>query len=665
MSALIGIAKPGMRLGDRPERRLDVSPSLAYFRIINTLRNLKKTSLTEKRFESVLLEIDVAETHYRSLSSVEKQTHRLDIALKLRRSDVLQHHNVIEAFALVRATVHEHCGLQLHPEQLFAGWAMLHGSIAQMQTGEGKTLTALLPAVTMALSGSPVHVITVNEYLAQRDARQLAPIYQALGLRCQSVQADMSAGQKRQAYEADIVYCTNKQVVFDYLRDALQHGHAKGELASACRSLTGTKSNSLSLRGLGFAIIDEADSVLIDDARVPLILAESRPTENNDIAESALALSIASALKNKIDFTLDSERQSVVFSQSGDEKIALLTSQLSGAWEIQRYRHELLRQALNALHTYKLDSDYIVQDGQVVLIDESTGRPMPDRKLQHGLHRMLELKEKCTVTNANDVVAGLSFQCFFQRYCELSGMSGTLTEVRKELSQIYGKKVVCVSTHKKSRRHKLPTLIFANQQQQLEYALTDIKARHDRGQPILIGVRTVSVSEHISQLLSAQNINHAVLNARQDAEEASIVSLAGKVGSVTVATNMAGRGTDIELGDSVAQLGGLHVINLSINDSSRVDRQLVGRAARQGDPGSCQAILHLQDGALLSCVPAKLIQAVVFIDQRLPSLGQYLALGLVRYVQSRMEREATRQRLMAYRAWPQLKKRLSFAGEME
>ena len=357
------------------------------------------------------------------------------------------------------------------------------------------------------------------------------------------------------------------------------------------------------------------------------------------------------------------DTHSVWLTETGLDAVRSMAERLNGVWRFERYRNELVRQALCALHLYKRDRNYLVRDGCIELIDEATGRVMPDRKLQHGLHRMLELKESCLPSDETAVKAAISFQSFFRRYRHLAGMSGTVYEVRSELRQVYGRDVVRIPPHKDNRRRYLPTIVLKNRTEQLERAMQEILERTSLGQPLLIGTRSVELSEQVSDLLQLRDIPHALLNARQDTDEARVVARAGRPGAITVATNMAGRGTDIPLQGNAAELGGLHVINLEINESARVDRQLYGRAARQGDPGSCQSILSLSDDLVTKAILRKLLILADTCLNRAPRLGPWLALYLVDYAQRRCERVHRRQRMTVFREQDQLKRQLAISGK--
>lgn len=586
----------------------------------------------------------------------------LRLRRELRRSG-LNEPLTLEALSLIRGVVRQELGIEPHGVQLFAAWAMLHGSIVEMATGEGKTLTAAMVAICAALAEIPVHVLTVNDYLVQRDADSLAPLYRCFGLSTGMATATMTDEQRRAAYACDIVYCSSKQVVFDYLRDGRAMGEHRRGLKQRLSSLLRDSCAPTLLRGLCMAIVDEADSVLIDEARTPLILAQGRPLTRQERIEATTALAIARSLQADQDFTVHAEERSTSLTPHGKLAVQRLSDSLSGRWQQTRYRDERVIQALTALYVYQRDRHYMIADDMVMLIDESTGRTLPDRKLQYGIHQMLELKERCTVTDANDVAAALSFQRFFARYGTLCGMTGTVSGVRRELQKVYGVRVVSVPENAPSKRRYLPTLVTATVDQQMQALMERVRVRQTSGQPILIGTRTVALSEAVSEMLDRHGIPHRLLNARQDAAEAQIVARAGSRGAVTVATNMAGRGTDIVLGSGVSQLGGLHVINLEVNDSRRVDRQLFGRAARQGDPGSCETLVSLEDELLQRLLSAPLRYLVNRVVRSRARPGLLLARLAVRHAQRRQETRHADRRFRLFNGREQQDRLLALAGD--
>jgi preprotein translocase subunit SecA len=535
-----------------------------------------------------------------------------------------------------------------------------------METGEGKTLAATLAAATAALAGIPVHVITVNEYLVERDAKAMGPLYQSLGLTVGYVTQSMETEERRAGYACDITYCTNKQVAFDYLRDRLLLGNNRSRLRLQLESAFGdhNRLGQFLLRGLCFAIVDEADSVLIDEARTPLIL-----TRNVDsAAEHAAyrqALKLAQGLKNGCDFFLDAARRGVQLSLAGQQKLAGLKLSQEGFWRHARRREELVRQALHALYLLKKDCDYLVSEDKVMIIDANTGRTMPDRSWERGLHQLVEVKEDCPLTAAREQLGRLTYQRFFGRYLRLGGMTGTAREVGSELWSVYGLRVQRIPLHRPSRRRELPTRVYMQAKEKWPAVMASVTEMQAQGRPVLIGTGSVVDSELLSREMTAAGIAHRVLNARQDSEEAEIVAAAGNPRQVTVATNMAGRGTDIPLADRVAEAGGLHVIAACRNEAQRIDRQLYGRCARQGDPGSHQTILSLEDELIRQNCRPRLVKFLSRHKTKGGPLQRKLNLYLIRRAQRAIERRHREARRALQQHDRQTARMLGFSGHME
>jgi preprotein translocase subunit SecA len=503
---------------------------------------------------------------------------------------------VSEAFALVRELSARTLGMRHYDVQVLGGWILLRGMVAEMQTGEGKTLTAILPAATAALAGIPVHIVTVNDYLVTRDAATMAPLFAALGISVGSVTEGMEPGARREAYRCDVTYVTNKQLVFDYLRDRLTLGQVTGGLRMELERLQGdaASTSELLMRGLCFAIVDEADSVLVDEARTPLII--SRPGDAT--GEQRLytqALEVARSLELGAHFSVDARRFHLDITDGGKKHLEAMASSLGGVWGGRQRREELARQALTALHLYHRDEQYLVKDDKVQIIDEYTGRAMPDRSWERGLHQLIEMKEGCEMTAQPETLARISYQRFFRRYLRLAGMTGTAREVTAEFWAVYRLGVAVVGTNRPFIRKALAEAVYRTRRAKLDALVQRVTSLHERGRPVLIGTRSVSASEAVSAELDGAGLAHSVLNARQDADEATVVAEAGQPGRITVATNMAGRGTDITLGPGIKELGGLHVILTERHDARRIDRQLFGRCGRQGDPGSTESLTCLED----------------------------------------------------------------------
>ena len=576
-------------------------------------------------------------------------------------------HEIALSFALAREVAGRHVGMRHFPVQLLGGAAMMSGALAEMETGEGKTLTALLPAITASLMGRPVHIITVNDYLARRDAEQLGPAYRALGLSVGLVEHGQSARQRRRAYASDVTYCSNKELVFDYLRDRLSLGPRSASsrllIDGIFKSDLAVRHQPLLLRGLHFAIVDEADSVLVDEARVPLILSGTPEDAGGGGDLYQTALDIARRLTPGEDFHVGENDKSVRLTAGGERRIGRLADGLQGLWAIRRARDELVQHAVAAVRLYQRDVQYIVADDKVQIVDEYTGRVMPDRAWESGIHQLIEAKEGCTITERRKTLAQITYQRFFRRYLHLCGMTGTALEPAAELYTTYGLRVVPIPTNRPLRRTNAGTRVLPSAEPKWDAVVKSARAAVLAGRAILVGTRSVEASEHVSRLLEKAGLEPIVLNARQDREEAQVVARAGQPGRVTVATNMAGRGTDIQLHPAVRRAGGLHVVLTEYHESRRIDRQLFGRAARQGDPGSYESIVALDDelfrrfarGPLLrlaaGCAPAAGPASAV-IGSALRSLGQNAA-----------ERLHRRARRLALAEDLRINRILGFAGK--
>jgi len=573
---------------------------------------------------------------------------------------------VCRSFALVREAAHRTLAQRHYDVQIFGGWVLLNGCIAEMATGEGKTLTATLAAATVAMAGVPAHVITVNDYLTARDAREMKPLYEMLGLSVGAVIHELDPAGRRQAYNCDVTYCCNKELAFDYLRDRLAVGRQPNRIQLQLERLYGdaTRLRQLVLRGLCFGIVDEADSVLVDEARVPLIISGSGgQVPERHIYETALTL--ARGLERGQDFSFNGSERSIRLTPQGQATLTKRAQDLTGIWSGPRRREELVRQALTALHVFHRDIQYLVRDDKVQIIDEYTGRVMGDRSWEQGLHQMIELKEGCPLTPMQASLARITYQRFFRRYLWLSGMTGTAQEVAGELWNVYRLATVTVPTNRPLQRAWRGERLFATSEQKWDAVVDRIGELRGQGRPVLVGTRSVAASEVLSTQLSRANIEHVVLNARQDEGEASVVAAAGEQGRVTVATNMAGRGTDIKLTRSVVQAGGLHVIATERHEAKRIDRQLYGRTGRQGDPGSYETVTSLED-ELLATSHGKMAQWVarLLLTSGKPLEG-WLASFLVGRAQLSAERLHARVRRELLQHEDQLESTLAFSGRVE
>ncbi len=568
-----------------------------------------------------------------------------------------------QAFALLREVAWRQLGERPYPVQVAGALALEAGCVAEMATGEGKTLAATMPASIAGWRGRGCHIITVNDYLSQRDAEWMGRIYRFCGLSVAHIQQEMAPADRRLAYQADITYCTNKEVTADFLRDRLALGRLRGlPLALMAKIVDGSGrgTDRLVQRGLHYAIVDEADSVLIDEAVTPLIISGDAPNPEQ-VETFRQAAELAEELQSGRDYRPNHRYREIKLTSAGKQRLAELTGPLGGLWKGVRRREELIVQSLTARAFYLLDKQYVVDDGKVVIVDEFTGRLMPDRTWRDGLHQAIEAKETLKVKPPKDTYARLSFQRFFRMYRRLSGMTGTAAEAWREFWQIYHLPVVVIPTNRPCIREYLPDVVFASEKAKWSAIVNQITRIHQTHRPLLVGTRSVRASENLSQLLRAEGLEHQVLNAVRHAEEAQIVAGAGKADKITVATNMAGRGTDIKLGRGVPELGGLHVLATERHEAGRIDRQLFGRSARQGDPGSAQAMVSLEDElprrhtTHLSAALARRAHP----DRRISSV---LTRRVFDLAQRRAERLALRQRKAVLRTDDWLDEYLGFAG---
>lgn len=648
----------------------------------------KKSNLYEAIFSRFgRLRTDIVKPHHRAHQAMLDRVHTnhkiietmsdlaldkwiIDIKCRLH-SKGLKDELICRAFATIKEVAKRELNMSHYDSQLQGGWIMMQGMIAEMQTGEGKTLAATLPAGCAAMANMPVHVVTVNDYLVQRDAELMRPVYTRLGLSVGYVIDGMSESERQQAYRCDITYCTGKQLVFDYLRDRMILKEFNTELDIKLSSLYSATpiQDKLLLRGLSFAVVDEVDSVLIDEARTPLILScKSESNQQEELHREAVWL--AKQLDDNLYYQADLKSQQVKLTEQGENYIKELTVNMSGIWRGERKSKVLVQQALSALHCYRKDINYIVEEGKIVIIDENTGRSMPDRSWEAGLHQMIEEKEGCEQSGQNQTIARISYQRFFSRYLRLSGMTGTALEVAGEIWGTYGLAVSQVPTHKPPQRRYDKTYIYYTHEEKWQAVVDEVISQQANNRPVLIGARTVKDSEHISELLTFKNIEHQVLNAKHHKSEAEIINKAGLAGRVTVATNMAGRGTDIKLDDASTKAGGLHVICCEKNDSSRVDRQLIGRCARQGDPGSYKVICSLEDDAVIKYFGKFTLMLLEYQNQRKLPQGrivrpQWLASMLINMSQKIIEFKHRQIRKSMLKIDEQRESMLAFTGETE
>ena len=571
-------------------------------------------------YSKIVEEINLYEDQLSNLSDTQILDKTADL-----KSQYAQHKDIErilpEAFAIVRESSIRTLGLRHYDAQMIGGITLHQGKIAEMKTGEGKTLVSTLPAYLNAISGESVHIVTVNEYLAERDAEWMRPIYEFLGLTVGCIKSEQNPRERKESYDCDIVYGTNNEFGFDYLRD----------------NLAFEKENQ-SQGSLGFAIVDEVDSILIDEARTPLIIS-GRAEDSTELYQSinkiVHRLSAAVDEEDTKDFTVDEKTKQIYLTELGHSNVEKILNEM-GLLELGESLYDpqnirLMHHINAAIRAHKLfqkDVDYIVKEGDVVIVDEFTGRTMAGRRWSDGLHQAVEAKENLRIKEENQTIASITFQNYFRLYNKLSGMTGTADTEAFEFQQIYGLEVVVIPTHEPMIRKDMPDLVYLNQDGKFMNIIKDIKEKQKIGQPVLLGTASIENSEYISKLLQKENINHQVLNAKQHKKESKIITQAGIPGAVTIATNMAGRGTDIVLGGSleaeikslgdgvtddrvdqikkewsqrhqeVIDAGGLHIIGTERHESRRIDNQLRGRSGRQGDPGSSRFYLSLDDDLL-------------------------------------------------------------------
>lgn len=559
-----------------------------------------------------------------------------------------------QAFALVDEALYRARGFYFHDTQLQAGWHLCLGQMAEMATGEGKTLTATLPSAVYAMLCVPVHVITVNDYLTERDREEADAVLAHLGITTGVVTHDHDETAKRHAYAQAVTYVTNKEVVFDYLRD---RDEAMETLPLTQQLATLQRAKPPLVRDLGMAIVDEADSVLVDEANIPLIL--TAPTENGLTARMVeQAVELAARLDDSDWEAAEALSEGRIRQDRLRELIASIKNPDSG-WSSLAMGEELLNQARVAERRYRRDVQYIIEDDALVIVDENTGRPMPDRSLPWGLQQVLEVREGLAPSKDRRTLSKLSYQRYFRRYHQLVGMSGTLDEVKGELRRVYECPIAPIPTHLPGQRSLGQRRLFRDEQGKIAAAVARVEQLRRTGRAVLVGVTSVALSEQVHAALTEHGIENGLINARTLADEADLISRAGESRRITVVTNMAGRGTDIKLSDECRQAGGLHVMILDCLESARLDRQLYGRAGRQGDPGSYDLFHSLDEKALGQLLPDWALRSIRTLGaQRSAVTAGYF--GLLSWRRNRLERRKSKQRIQLMQSEDQRDDMLSF-----
>ncbi|ADB15545.1 SecA DEAD domain protein [Pirellula staleyi DSM 6068] len=553
-----------------------------------------------------------------------------------------------EAYALVREASRRVIGQRHYDVQMIGGIALFHGSIAEMETGEGKTLTATLPMYLHALVGKGSHLATVNDYLAERDANMMRPVYAMLGLTTGVVLTKDKSDARRKAYGCDITYGTAKEFGFDFLRDRLllrRLGAAQGSLLGQFTGV-GADANSEQpvQREAHFCLVDEADSILIDEARTPLIIgALGDKAIDRIVATYRWAAEVQSQFLEEKHYDYDDEDKKVELTAAGRQLLRALPKPelLSTMGLVDLYQY--IERAIKVARDYLLNRHYVVIDGEITIVDENTGRLAEGRKWRDGIHQAIEAKEKIEVSVATGQAARITVQDLFLRYKHIAGMTGTAMSATNEFRKVYKMRVVPIPTNRPSQRKRLPDLVFGTEDEKWAAVVEDVKAMNQVGRPVLIGTKSIDKSMHLSRLLTAAGITHRVLNANEVEREAEIVALAGEQFKVTVATNMAGRGTDIKLAPGMRELGGLHVICTELHDSARIDRQLVGRCGRQGDPGTTRQYMSLDDDVIKSGYGPEVAERMEQWGKTAGPAAQR-QVGMIFRAQQRVERKHLRDR---------------------
>ncbi len=552
-----------------------------------------------------------------------------------------------EAFAAVARVAQESMGLTPYREQIAGAMAIHEGLFAEMATGEGKTLTIGLAAALSGWTGNPCHVITANDYLAQRDAETLTEFFAQCGIRAGYVTGTMKPPERTSQHQSAVVYTTSQEILADFLRDKLKLGSEQTPQSRLIQHLSdsaGSTGEPLVMRGIHTVIIDEADNILIDEAVTPLIISQTM--RGNSFARCcAIARDLGAALQAGVDYTIDFKHSEITLTHQGIAAIGRHSHRFPAIWRSHDRRNELVRQSLVAEHFFIKDKHYVITgESKVEIVDEFTGRILPGRTWKQGLHQAIETKEEIPVTDPTETLASMSFQRFFRMFHSIAGVSGTARESSAELWRMYRLAVLCIPTHRPVRRTIDKVRVYPDQESKYQAVVEEITEVHKSGRPVLVGTRTVEASEELSKQLAALNLPHTLLNAVRHEEEAAIVSEAGKRNSICIATNMAGRGTDIKLSDEVLSLGGLHVIVVEHNLSPRIDRQLVGRSARQGEPGSARYYIAPDDELLVRFLrPGERKQLQQRIASKLPGSSSS-AVSACRKAQKTAEKMGEKQR---------------------
>lgn len=624
----------------------------------------QRFSHNSRKFNTRATGIVGASGKFRTLSDRRIRVRLEELAEAFRRVGQPPDAVVDEALTLMVEAAQRTLGLRPFVVQVWGAMAMYDGYLIEMATGEGKSLTACLAGVLLAWCGRPCHIVTVNDYLAGRDGGEMRPFYDYCGVTVGSVTGIMDPRERQTQYGKGVVYTTSKELVADFLRDRIilgRYQHAGRRVLHALMHPSMRAFQNLVQRGIDSVIVDEADSLLIDEAVTPLII--SREQENRPLVDACgSAYSLCGNLVRGKDYSVDLKYKEIRLTKDGETRVEALAEHMPPIWQGTSRREELVLQALTAREFYDREKQYVVQDGKVAIVDEFTGRLMANRTWRHGLHQSVEAKEGLEISNPSETLARLSFQRFFRLFRRIAGMTGTAREAASEFWHIYGLPIMAIPTNRPCVREEYPDQIFESEGEKWTAIVSDIKRLHATGRPLLVGTRSVRASEKLADLMLAEGLEFNLMNAVKHKEEARIVAAAGEVGRITIATNMAGRGTDIKLGAKVAERGGLHVIATERHESGRIDRQLFGRCARQGDPGSSQAYMSPDDELIRRFVPEVLRRKLAAsIGMKFPG-SALLANQTVLQAQRAAQRLAFRQRKNVLKMDTWLEEALSFTG---
>ncbi len=619
------------------------------------------------RFGTDLLEtaqrIDASADEIRHLNDRLLKTRLQEMKAAFRRQGPIEDSLAVAAMPLLVEAAHRSLGMRPYPVQVMAALALHHGYLAEMATGEGKSLTAALAGVLAGWTERPCHILTTNDYLAGRDGFEFRKFYHYCGVSVGSVVADMEPDDRREAYRLHVVYTTSKELLADFLRDRIYLGNLHHPQRRLLRELLEPRrriGDGIVLRGIDTAIIDEADSVMVDEAVTPLIISTQQ--ENKWLVEATQAASQLAEKFEASDYSIDRKYREIEFEPEGLTRLESLANELPLIWRGSSRREEIVKQAIVAREFYKIDQHYVIQDEKIVIVDEFTGRLMHARSWGNGLHQAVEAKEELELTSPTETLARLSFQRFFRLFRKMSGMTGTAREAASEFWHIYRMPVMSIPTNRPLIRDNWKPLFFEHAEDKWQSILAEVKAVHASGRPVLVGTRSVKSSQIIADLLAGEGLHYRLLNATRHEDEAHIIRDAGREKMITIATNMAGRGTDIKLEPVVAKAGGLHVIVSERNDSGRIDRQLVGRCARQGDPGSGRIFASLEDDLVTRFAPKWCVSGAHLALEKRPEQAEMVLEKVFDFAQNTAQRIAYRQRKTVLRTDTWLDDALIFAG---